>query len=81
MNREMTKTTEEITKLRDIIQAELDRLPSHDIFGGSNEQDIHDGEGHIQDLNRVLEGKKSIGEEVASWIDGDDLYLLSDYVG
>lgn len=74
------KTTEEITALRDTIQAELDRLPSHDIFGGSNEQGIHESEGHIQDLNRVLEGKKPIGEEVVSWIDGDDIYLLNDYV-
>lgn len=77
----MTKTTEEITKLRDAIQAEIDRLPSHNMFGGSNEQEVEEGKRCIQDLNRVIEGKKPIGVEVPSWIDGDDLYLLKDWEG
>ncbi len=77
----MTKTTEEITALRDTIQAEIDRLPSHDIWGDSNAQGIHEGEEHIRDLNLVLEGKEPLGRVVPSWIDGDDIYLLKDYEG
>lgn len=77
----MTKTTEEITAMRDAIQAEVDRLPPRNIFGDDNAQDILDGKKYVQDLNRVLEGKKPMGEEVESWIDGDDLYLLQDWAG
>ncbi len=77
----MTKTTEEITAMRDAIRAEVDRLPPRNIFGDDNAQDIHDGNSYVQDLNRVLEGKAPIGEEVESWIEGDDLHLLQDWAG
>ena len=77
----MTKTTEEITALRDTIQAEIDRLPSHNIFGGSNAKEIEESKKDIQDLNRVLEGKEPLGPGVLSWIEGSDDYLLKDYMG
>lgn len=77
----MTKTVEEITALRDAIKEEIGRLPPRNVFGYDNAQDIHDGESYVQDLDRVLEGKSAIGEEVPSWIDGDDDYLLGDWAG
>lgn len=77
----MTKTTEEITALRDVIQAEIDRLPPKNIFGDSNAQDIKDGEKYIQDLNRLLEGKETLGAEVESWYEGPDDWYLKDWAG
>lgn len=75
------RSKEDIQKMIDIIQAELDVLPECDAFGDSNEESRKDSKLQIKELKEALDGQlpRDNGSEVYTWLIGK-WSTLEDYL-
>jgi len=73
------KTNEEVQAFLADIEGELKTLPDYNFFGESNAEGKEEMRGIISDLRRILAGDTPQREDVQSWYEGPDRWLLSDY--
>ena len=62
------------------VEKELQRLPDFDVFGDSNASQKKDSKRIIADLKEFLKSGESLEEDVWSYLEGTDRWLLSDYI-
>jgi hypothetical protein len=73
------KSQEEVQALLSDIEEGLAELPDYNIFGDSNAEGKEEMRQIIVDLRRILAGNDAHREDVQSWHEGADSWLLSDY--
>ena len=71
---------EKAEKLLSALEKEMERLPDHDIFGGSNIEHKELATAAIADLRLFLDESRCMTMEVHSYLHGGDDYMLGDWL-
>lgn len=74
------KTIQEATRLHDTLVDQLASLPDRNVFGQSNAKEKKIITAYVASLKEVMAGKPANNSDIESWITGDDIAFMSDFL-